>query len=249
MSNLTTSRNCSKCGKSHSRKNRSYCSDCEREYQRNWRATNPESHRKSVKKYDDANKGQREAWLEKNADALSKKAHQRYLENREAKIKSAKAQREKQRAKDPVAYKEEERVRAALWRAKNAERLKPAQRQYENTRFKEDSKYRVRKLITNRIRQAFKAYCKSTPGSVKWESILGYSWAQLESKLKGTIPAGYTWQDFLDGKLHIDHKKPIASFNWLSVEDADFKECWGIGNLQLLPEFENKSKGARLLAS
>jgi 5-methylcytosine-specific restriction endonuclease McrA len=62
------------------------------------------------------------------------------------------------------------------------------------------------------------------------------------------MPLGYTWQDFLSGKLHIDHIIPIAAFNFRSPGDADFKHCWALKNLRLLPAKENMRKGAKLTA-
>jgi 5-methylcytosine-specific restriction endonuclease McrA len=52
------------------------------------------------------------------------------------------------------------------------------------------------------------------------------------------------WND-LD-KLHIDHIVPISVHNFEKVTDDDFKKCWALNNLQLLPSIENISKGAKL---
>lgn len=47
------------------------------------------------------------------------------------------------------------------------------------------------------------------------------------------------------GKWHIDHVRPIASYDFSSVDDPAFKECWSLANLQPLWAKENLSKGAR----
>ena len=62
-----------------------------------------------------------------------------------------------------------------------------------------------------------------------------------------TLPVGHTWTDFLEGDFHIDHIIPCAAFNFQSPEDPDFKRCWALSNLQLLPAEENLKKGAKLL--
>lgn len=64
--------------------------------------------------------------------------------------------------------------------------------------------------------------------------MLGYSLDQLIERLKSTTPIGYTWDDFRNGKLHIDHIKPHSLFNYTSPEDDQFKECWSLNNLRLL---------------
>lgn len=64
--------------------------------------------------------------------------------------------------------------------------------------------------------------------------MLGFSVEELIDRLKSTIPAGHTWQDFIEGKLHIDHEIPHACFNYNSPDDAEFKKCWALNNLRLL---------------
>lgn len=81
-----------------------------------------------------------------------------------------------------------------------------------------------------------------------WESLVPYNLSQLKKHLIKTIPIGYSWQDFLDGKLHIDHIIPINAFNFTKTEDLDFQRCWALLNLRFLPAFENMSKGAKILS-
>ncbi len=101
--------------------------------------------------------------------------------------------------------------------------------------------------MRNQINTMFRRYLNGAGARWKhWEKLLGYSGVALEARLRETIPTGFTWDDFMSGKLHIDHIRPIASFEIASVHDPAFKECWALSNLQFLPEFDNKSKGARL---
>lgn len=60
------------------------------------------------------------------------------------------------------------------------------------------------------------------------------------------MPKGYTWADFMAGRLHIDHKVPLAAFNFTTSEDLDFKRAWALSNLQLLPEADNIAKSDSL---
>ena len=75
-----------------------------------------------------------------------------------------------------------------------------------------------------------------------WEDMIDYTLDDLNKHLKTTIPEGYTWQDFLEGKLHIDHIIPISVFNYDKPEHVDFKKCWALENLRLLTQKDNLTK-------
>ena len=53
------------------------------------------------------------------------------------------------------------------------------------------------------------------------------------------------WDNY--GEWHVDHIRPIASFNFESVDCAEFKECWSLDNLQPLWAFDNLSKGTKII--
>ena len=48
------------------------------------------------------------------------------------------------------------------------------------------------------------------------------------------------------GVLHIDHMKPMSAFRFETAEDDNFKQCFALENLQLLPAIENMRKSAKL---
>lgn len=76
--------------------------------------------------------------------------------------------------------------------------------------------------------------------------ILDYTVKDLKKHLRKTMPIGFTWGDYIVGRLHIDHKVPISVFNFEKIEDDDFKKCFALKNLQLLPAFDNMSKSNKL---
>lgn len=77
-----------------------------------------------------------------------------------------------------------------------------------------------------------------------WADLLGYTVGQLTAHLKRTVPAGYTWHQFLDGTLEIDHILPRSSFDLTRVDEV--RACWCLGNLRLLPAEINRAKRARI---
>nr|BDD44169.1 hypothetical protein 1 [Balneolaceae bacterium] len=156
------------------------------------------------------------------------------------------ARRNKDRIRENgLRYRSEnkERVKASFdrWRSQNRDRIRSYMK-----KLKSQEKYRVSARISNGMRASLKKRGSSKRGA-SWCDLVGYSKEDLVRHLKKTIPAGYTWQDFLDGKLEIDHVVPISAHNFSSPEDLDFLHCWSKGNLRLLPNLENRSKGAKLL--
>ncbi len=124
---------------------------------------------------------------------------------------------------------------------KNKERIN----KHRKIRWQTDLRFNLSRRISNMI------YASLHNGSGKqgrhWETLVGYTTAQLKRHLKKTMPNGYSWQDYLEGKFHIDHIFPIAVFNFTSPEDIDFQRCWALDNLQLLPAKENLRKYAKLI--
>jgi hypothetical protein len=122
----------------------------------------------------------------------------------------------------------------------------------ENVKGKSNPNYRggtpeMRK-IRSRVSAAMRKAIRQEKGGRTWESLVEYSMADLIDRLKETIPQGYLWErDFISGKgiLHIDHIKPMSSFNFNSAEDEDFRNCFSIKNLQLLPAIENMRKSGK----
>jgi len=113
---------------------------------------------------------------------------------------------------------------------------------YQSERLKTDIKFRLNRNVSRLIRKAL----KGNKAGRKWGSLVGYTLNDLIDRLKNTMPVGYTWQDFLQGKLHIDHITPISAFNFNCPDHTDFRRCWALENLRLLPAKENMIKHNKL---
>lgn len=93
----------------------------------------------------------------------------------------------------------------------------------------------IRCLMNSRLRaRAISKLSKNTFDCLYF--TLDEFMAEMESKF---LP-GMSWNNH--GKWHIDHKKPDSSFNYKSVGDDDFKECWKLSNLQPLWARDNIKK-------
>ena len=119
---------------------------------------------------------------------------------------------------------------------------KEKKRTYQNNKRKMNLKYNLNHKISGAIYKAL----KRNKNGYHWEMLIGYTLDDLIKHLKNTMPNGYTWQDYMEGKLHIDHIIPNDAFNYDSAENPDFKRCWALSNLRLLPAKENIIKSNHL---
>ena len=115
---------------------------------------------------------------------------------------------------------------------------------YQKNRLKTDTKFRLDRNISRSIRRALKYSSRNK--ELHWKLILGYTIAELKAKLISTIPNGYTWQDYLDGELELDHISPVGTFDYTEITDIEFKKSWGLKNLRLLPKKLNRIKSGSL---
>jgi len=103
-----------------------------------------------------------------------------------------------------------------------------------------------RKILSSRISRRMRHSLSRRNLSKQWIHIfdmLGFSVDQLEKHLESKFEPGMTWENI--GEWHIDHIKPDSWFNYSSVEDQEFKDCWSLNNLQPMWKLENISKNNR----
>lgn len=181
----------------------------------------------------------------KNPEKIRDRQRRWYLENKERLIAKANVRQATRWAKDPEGERRKARDRERKKRIANPERVRAHRRQYENRRRREVVGVALRGRVACMIRSALSRR-GSGKGGISWQKMLPYTVDELRAHLTSTMPAGYTWTDFLSGELHVDHKVPVAVHNFRSADDLDFQRCWALSNLQLLPRFENQSKQDKL---
>lgn len=192
-----------------------------------WRESNKEHVKEYWKKY-----------YEKNCEREKR-------DRREYYIKNCKRDSEKNRERANQYFKNNrEKVLEAnrQWFINNPEKASKLRRKIENHKSKTDLKYN----LNHRMKTSIGIALKGNKSGRGWETLVEYTVEDLIKRLKKTMPKGYTWQDFLDSKLHIDHIIPRSVFNYTKPEHIDFKYCWELKNLRLLPARENLIKAAKL---
>ena len=123
----------------------------------------------------------------------------------------------------------------------NADKYRKYFKEYRRKKRLFDEKLKISERISARIRASLK-----NKRSNHWEDLVGYTKYELIEHLKLTMPEGYAWNDYLNGGLHIDHIIPISAFNFDEPNNMDFKRCWSLKNLRLLPAKENLRKRNKL---
>lgn len=196
------------------------------------------------------------AYRKINKDKLKKAKKQSdktYYEANKDKIQAyrktyKKLNKEKIKIKGKIYYqinKDRMAAQAKKYRKANPEIIKTQDKKCKNKR-KLKPGFKLNNNIANLIRRSLKN--GNGKNGHHWETLVPYDLNDLIKRLKKTLPKGYTWNDYINGKtdLQIDHIIPISKHNFKSYTDTDFHRCWALKNLQLLPAIKNISKGAKL---
>jgi len=129
------------------------------------------------------------------------------------------------------------------YREKNIDRIREAKRNYEKTRKSNDPLYKLINNFRTAIYQVLKESNVQKNGH--YFDILKYTPDELIKHLEGKFDSNMNWDNY--GKWHVDHIKPISSFNINEIGDDEFMKCWGLDNLQPLWGDENIRKSNKLL--
>jgi uncharacterized protein YxeA len=132
--------------------------------------------------------------------------------------------------------KEKAREAAGIYWRQNRSKVN----EYQKKRHRTDPTYRLRRNLRTGLRNALKHNKKA----VRTMEVVGCTPKQLEAHLERTLPRGFTMQDFLDGKLHIDHIIPLAVFDQSDMNQV--RIAWNWQNLQLLPARINRLKHTKV---
>ncbi len=201
----------------------------DRELKRRLRRERPEYYRNLQKQ-----------WIEKNKEHSQKQRHNWYLENRERILRAKK----EQYANDGGRLREQQKV----WRRANRDKGTIYERRWAEKGGRYiNAQYRKKRLANDpvfRLRSNFSiAICNVLAGREgkqwrHWEDLVGYSLTNLKSHLEKKFDDKMSWDNY-GSYWHLDHIRPVASFNFTSVNDDDFKKCWALENLQPLEKHAN----------
>lgn len=156
-------------------------------------------------------------------------------------------------------YVTNNRNRAKKWYSENKDHVKSYQKDYndknreyvreralkrEKERYRTDVRFRLTHILRRRLRQALVHQALDSKAGRTFD-LLGCSLDYFKDYFESKFTVGMTWEKFLKGDIHIDHKKPCISFD-LS-KPGEQRLCFHYTNLQPLWAVDNIKKGARIL--
>ena len=255
---------CGKCGeekpftleffseRSDTKRLRSECKVCRREYQRQYHKKNYEENKErymeKAKEWYKENRERKQEkckeWYKENKDAHKENGRKWYEENKERRLEKCKEWHKNNLGKASEYSKR--------WRDTNREKAQASQRDYYKRNKEKRLAYHKEYIRTNinaniakklrvRVWQALKG--RATPSSSTLE-VLGCSIETLKKQFTSQFREGMTWEKFMSGEIHIDHIIPCSSFNLEDPEEQ--KRCFHCTNLQPLWAEDNLKKSAKL---
>ncbi len=121
------------------------------------------------------------------------------------------------------------------YRKLNPERAKQWNKNYYNKR-KDNPLWRLNSGLSISIGTAL----RGKKAGRHWETLVGYTISDLIKHLEAKFVDGMAWENY--GKWHVDHIIPKSKFFYVDTNDPQFRECWGLNNLQPLWAKDNRRK-------
>lgn len=122
------------------------------------------------------------------------------------------------------------------WHRDNIDKI----RNNKHKRLREDPNYKLKRSISEKLRQAL----RGTRKSQHTLELLGCSVEYLKMHLEALFQPGMTWDNWEQYGWHIDHILPISSFNLVDPEQQ--KLCFHYTNLQPLWWLDNIRKSNKV---
>jgi hypothetical protein len=207
------------------------CKDCAIAKSRAWYAANKEKAAATRKAYREENKeacvARAQTWAEENREKSNAMKAAWKKKNPETVRRHA---REGAR-RDP----EKQAARKLAYRAEN----RHVERAYLKKRRAENIHQRVHDSMGNRFRDVL----RGKKNGKSWVEFAGYGTKELKAHLESLFLPGMAWENY--GTWHIDHKRPVASFDFTVDLEGTARICWALSNLQPLWAVDNMKKGKK----
>lgn len=134
----------------------------------------------------------------------------------------------------------ERNERAVQWRLDHLEQYRAYQRERARAKRATDPRFQ----LDHNMSCAIGAALLSRKGGRSWELLVGYNLDELIDHLEAKFESGMSWNNY-GSHWHVDHIVPKSWFAYDSTDDASFRACWALQNLQPLTATDNLRKGNR----
>jgi hypothetical protein len=215
-----------------------YCKPCDSIRKKKCAANNVEGYQASRKRYYTDNKVE----INKRGSIYQKDQKEKVNEYRRKRYQAKKhelsAYAKAARASKRIILTDEEKaakVKAAKDRKREGKRI------WCNMKSATSIEFKILKNLRGRTRFALKR--EGNVKSAATEELLGCTIPEFRNYFEGLFSDGMTWELFMEGKIHIDHKRPCVLFD-LSFP-AQQRECFNYKNLQPLFWLQNLQKGTK----
>lgn len=189
-----------------------------REWMKKWRINNPEKAKQEGKENYRKHKQQRLAW------------GKNYRKRDDVKVKERQRSQVRRQTEEHRRYHRDYH-KTDKYRKYNRDRW---------AKLPQDSTERISLYLRARIRNALK--CKASKSAITQE-LIGITVSELKIYLAKQFQLGMTWENY--GKWHIDHRRPLASFNMTDPQEQ--RKAFHYSNLQPLWASENLHKSKKYL--
>jgi len=123
------------------------------------------------------------------------------------------------------------------WKKENKNKTNTNRRKKRKT----DLALKINENISNGIRSSL----NGLKHGAHWETLVDYDLEELMVHLESKFTEGMSWDNYGKGKCkwNIDHVIAKCHFNITSNTCREFRDCWGLNNLQPLWDVRNMEKG------
>lgn len=139
-----------------------------------------------------------------------------------------------------------------LWKESVTKHGKWGTKEYITFLRNNDPMRRLKSYISSRIRETLKSKKIIKNGMATFKH-LSYTPQQLKEHLENQFEPWMNWNNY-GGKLGdgkegwwIDHIIPHSSFNYTSLKDKAFRDCWALENLRPLEKYANAQKHCKMI--
>lgn len=224
-----------------------YCKECRKEMSRKYKQENTEIIRQKDRDYAQNNKdkiaeykkqwkkeniekiiAQRKEYRQKNANEIRVKQKEYYNKNRENLLEY--------QARHYQNNCDSRKKQASEYRKLNYNKIRKYQNEWEKNKRLTDAKF----SINSRISRAITRGLQFGKEGNSWRDLVDFTLDELINHIERLFLPGMSWEN--RSEWHIDHIKPIASFNFTTCHDIEFKQAWSLTNLQPLWKEENLLK-------
>ena len=138
-----------------------------------------------------------------------------------------------------------------IYREKNLLKLKAKRKEYSLSdqgkmiaiKWQQNQKTDIGFVTKKRLRGRIYAALNKGIKSESTAKLLGCSIDSFKIYFESLFTEGMSWERYLSGEIHIDHKKPCKLFNLADYEEQ--QRCFNFLNLQPLWKQDNLIKGIK----